>query len=65
MCRWPRQPGRTAAGARGLYLHQPTGTMLWDAPDSGEPLDHPRLTALLDAPDLAAEAEPPFDVSEP
>jgi 5-methylcytosine-specific restriction endonuclease McrA len=52
---WPRDPARTAGGARGLYLHQPEGTMLWIAPGEVEPMKHDRLEAILHAPPLAAE----------
>ncbi|MFA9430756.1 HNH endonuclease [Egicoccus sp. AB-alg2] len=52
---WPRRPDRTAGGARGLYLHQPAGTMLWAAPGQVEPLDPDRLRDLLQPASLAAE----------
>ncbi len=57
-CQWPRRPDRTAAGARGVYLHQPPGTMLWAALGSVEPLDAGHLRFVLDPPALAAEGAP-------
>jgi 5-methylcytosine-specific restriction endonuclease McrA len=53
---WPRRPERTAGGARGLYLHQPSGAMLWAAPGQVEPLDPDRLSVLLE-PTVRAAAE--------
>jgi 5-methylcytosine-specific restriction endonuclease McrA len=58
---WPRHPTRTSAGARGLYLHQPPGTMLWAERGRVEPLDTHRLRALLADVGLAAEAGPGYD----
>jgi 5-methylcytosine-specific restriction endonuclease McrA len=53
---WPRQPARTTAAARGLYLHQPAGTMLWRGRGEVEPLDLRRLGAILVEPSsLAAD----------
>jgi 5-methylcytosine-specific restriction endonuclease McrA len=52
---WPRRPDRTAGGARGLYLHQPEGTMLWAGRGHVEPLDAVRLRSLLQPARLAAE----------
>jgi 5-methylcytosine-specific restriction endonuclease McrA len=53
--RWPRHRARTAAGARGLYLHQPAGTLLWAERQRVEPLDADRLREVLLAGPLAAE----------
>jgi 5-methylcytosine-specific restriction endonuclease McrA len=58
---WPRRPDRTAGGARGLYLHQPEGAMLWVARGEVEPLQHRRLEEILHAPPLAAEEPAPYD----
>jgi hypothetical protein len=44
---WPRHVGRTTAAARGLYLHQPAGTMLWRGGGEVEPLDPDQLGAIL------------------
>jgi 5-methylcytosine-specific restriction endonuclease McrA len=44
---WPRHVERTAAAARGLYLHQPSGTMLWRGRGEVEPLDPDHLGAIL------------------
>jgi 5-methylcytosine-specific restriction endonuclease McrA len=52
---WPRRPDRTAGGARGLYLHQPQGTMLWAGQGQVEPLDAERLRGLLQPSRLAAD----------
>jgi 5-methylcytosine-specific restriction endonuclease McrA len=52
---WPRRPDRTAGGARGLYLHQPQGTMLWAGPGQVEPLDAGRLRGLVQPARIAAE----------
>jgi hypothetical protein len=52
---WPRRPDRTAGGARGLYLHQPQGTMLWAGPGQVEPLDAERLRGLFEPAQLAAD----------
>jgi 5-methylcytosine-specific restriction endonuclease McrA len=54
--RWPRRPERTAGGARGLYLHQPAGAMLWAGPGRVEPLDPARVRVVL-APAALAAAE--------
>lgn len=51
---WPRRPERTAAGARGLYLHQPPGAMLWMGIGAVEPLDRPRLESMLQEPSVVA-----------
>jgi hypothetical protein len=59
---WPRRPERTAGGARGLYLHQPSGAMLWAAFGRVEPLDPDRLRAIL-APTALAAAEPEGEYS--
>jgi 5-methylcytosine-specific restriction endonuclease McrA len=53
--RWPRRTERTAAGARGLYQHQPLGTMLWGGRGVVEPLDLRRLEAVFRGVDVAAE----------
>lgn len=52
---WPRRPERTAAGARGLYLHQSAGAMLWSGPGEVERLDVERLHTVLADVRLAAE----------
>jgi 5-methylcytosine-specific restriction endonuclease McrA len=53
---WPRRPERTTAAARGLYLHQPAGTMLWRNRGEVEALDPRHLSAILsDRPSVAAE----------
>jgi 5-methylcytosine-specific restriction endonuclease McrA len=57
---WPRRPDRTAGGARGLYLHQPEGTMLWVARGEVERLEHDGLEAILDNAPLAAERQAPY-----
>jgi 5-methylcytosine-specific restriction endonuclease McrA len=59
--RWPRRRARTAAGARGLYLHQPAGTMLWSGRREVEPLDAGRLREVLLAGPLAAEEPGTYD----
>ena len=61
---WPRRPERTSAGARGLYRHQPAGTMLWAGQGVVEPLDRRRLEALfcnLDGAAVAAENRPDYE----
>jgi 5-methylcytosine-specific restriction endonuclease McrA len=58
---WPRRPDRTAGGARGLYLHQPEGTMLWVAPGEVERLERGRLEEILHSAPLAAEGQVPYD----
>jgi 5-methylcytosine-specific restriction endonuclease McrA len=57
---WLRRPDRTAGGARGLYLHQPEGTMLWVARGEVEPLEHRLLTEILQPAPLAAEDPAPY-----
>ncbi|MBS3939851.1 MAG: hypothetical protein KG028_02715 [Actinobacteria bacterium] len=52
---WPRRADRTAGGARGLYLHQPDGTLLWQAPGEVRPLDARRLQLTFAAVSTAAE----------
>jgi 5-methylcytosine-specific restriction endonuclease McrA len=52
---WPRRPVRTAAGARGLYHHQPAGTMLWAGEGRVAPLDPTALQGVFAGLDLAAE----------
>jgi 5-methylcytosine-specific restriction endonuclease McrA len=53
---WPRQPARTTAAARGLYLQQPSWTMLRRGRGEVEPLDLRRLGAILVEPSsLAAD----------
>ncbi|TVR37517.1 MAG: hypothetical protein EA388_01455 [Nitriliruptor sp.] len=54
---WPRRAERTAAGARGLYHHQPAGTMLWVGRGVVEPLDPTRLTSVFPNLDLDVAAE--------
>ena len=56
---WPRQPARTAAGARGLYHHQPPGTLLWVARGEVEPLDPGRLGRVFGGAALAADPPAP------
>jgi 5-methylcytosine-specific restriction endonuclease McrA len=56
---WPRRADRTAGGARGLYLHQPDGTLLWQAPGEVHPLDARRLQLTFAA--VPAAAEDPGD----
>lgn len=59
---WPRDRRRTSAGARGLYLHQPAGTMLWTGPGAVEPLDPRQLSSILEPPAAAAaEATASFE----
>jgi 5-methylcytosine-specific restriction endonuclease McrA len=59
---WPRRSTRTAGGARGLYLRQPPGTMLWAARGRVEPLDPSRLWGLLGEPvALAADQRGCFE----
>lgn len=54
---WPRRPARTATAARAVYLHQPDGSMLWQAPGQVEPLDPVRVRAVLQRWTIAAEEE--------
>ena len=58
---WPRRADRTAGGARGLYLHQPDGTLLWEAPGEVRPLDVLRLQLTFAA--VSTAAEDPGDYS--
>jgi 5-methylcytosine-specific restriction endonuclease McrA len=62
---WPRRPDRTAGGARGLYLHQPQGTMLWAGPGQVEPLDAERLRGLLHPARLAADPGRDYEEVDP
>ena len=60
---WSRQPERTHAIARALYLYQAPGTALWVAPEQYTEADATALRRLLttQAPlGLAAEATPPY-----
>jgi hypothetical protein len=57
---WPRRPDRTAGGARGLYVHQPDGAMLWVALGEVEPLEHRRLEGILQPAPLVAEEPAPY-----
>jgi 5-methylcytosine-specific restriction endonuclease McrA len=61
---WPRQPSRTAAGARGLYHHQPAGTMLWAGHGRVEPLDPARLRQVFSGLDVAAEGNAGYGEEE-
>ena len=58
---WPRRPDRTAAAARGLYLHQPAGALLWAAPGTVEALDRTRLHQTFAGVTLAAEDSERYD----
>ncbi len=58
---WPRRSKSTTAGARGLYHHQPAGTMLWAGPGAVEPLDRDRLAAVFLDLDVAAEEDGSYD----
>lgn len=59
---WPRQPARTAAAARGLYLHQPAGALLWSAHGTVEELDVARLHRTIV--EVARAAEDPTGYHE-
>lgn len=58
---WPRRTNRTLAAARGIYLHQPAGTVVWSGVERFEPLDLDAARAVLLSTglDLAAEGERP------
>jgi 5-methylcytosine-specific restriction endonuclease McrA len=58
---WPRHVERTSAAARGLYLRQPAGTMLWRGRADVEPLDPDQLGAILiERSSVAAEDRPGY-----
>jgi hypothetical protein len=44
---WERDSHRTRGVARGLYLHLPEGSPLWQLPGSFEPVDPSRVAAAL------------------
>lgn len=54
---WPRRTARTLAAARGIYLHQPPGTVVWAGVERFEPLDLAAARAVLLSTDLDLAAE--------